>query len=65
MNFPNELLMLIPENKKSALLELLSEDPRPHYISNSDRVYGFEFADFEIKFKVENNVLTVLEVAKK
>lgn len=65
VNFPNELLMLIPENKKSALLELLSEDPRPHYISNSDRVYGFEFADFEIKFKVENNVLTVLEVAKK
>lgn len=63
--FPNELLMLIPENKKSALLELLSEDPRPHYISDSDRVYGFEFADFEIKFKVENNVLTVLEVAKK
>lgn len=65
VNFPNELLMLIPENKKSALLELLSEDPRPHYISDSDRVYGFEFADFEIKFKVENNVLTVLEVAKK
>ena len=65
VNFPNELLMLIPENKKSALLELLSEDPRPHYISDNDRVYGFEFADFEIKFKVENNVLTVLEVAKK
>ncbi len=65
VNFPNDLLMLIPENKKSALLELLSEDPRPHYISDSDRVYGFEFADFEIKFKVENNVLTVLEVAKK
>ena len=65
VNFPNELLMLIPENKKSALLELLSEDPRPHYISDSDRVYGFEFADFEIKFKVENNVLIVLEVAKK
>ena len=65
VNFPNELLMLIHEKKKSALLELLSEDPRPHYISDSDRVYGFEFADFEIKFKVENNVLIVLEVAKK
>ena len=65
VNFPNELLMLIPEKKKSALLELLSEDPRPHYISDNDRVYGFEFADFEIKFKVENNVLIVLEVAKK
>jgi len=64
VNFPNELLMLIPENKKSALLELLSEDPRPHYISDSDRVYGFEFADFEIKFKVDDKTLTVIDVKK-
>ena len=41
---------------------LLSEDPRPHYINDSERIYGFEFADFEIKFKVENTTLTVLEV---
>ena len=62
VDFPPELLNKIPENKKSALLELLSEDPRPHYINDSERIYGFEFADFEIKFKVENTTLTVLEV---
>ena len=60
--FPPRLLEKIPENKKSALCELLSEDPRPHYISDPDRIYGFRFADFEIKFKVENNILTVVDV---
>ncbi len=60
--FPPRLLEKIPENKKSALCELLSEDPRPHYISDPDRIYGFEFADFEIKFKVENNILTVVDI---
>ena len=65
VDFPPELLNKIPENKKSALLELLSEDPRPHYINDSERIYGFEFADFEIKFKVENTTLTVLDVDDK
>lgn len=64
VDFPSELLNQIPENKKAALLELLSEDPRPHYIDDGERIYGFEFAEFEIKFKVKDNVLTVVDVIK-
>lgn len=62
VNFPPKLLNLIPKNKKSALLELLSEDPRPHYINDDERIYGFEFAEFEIKFKVKDNILTVVNI---
>ena len=62
MDFPAELLKRIPKEKQDALKELLSEDPRPHYITDDERIYGFEFADFEIKFKVEGNLLTVTEV---
>ena len=62
VDFPPELLKLIPENKKSAVLEILAEDPRPHYINDKDRIFGFDFADFEIKFKVDGNRLTVVEV---
>ncbi len=65
VNFPPELLAQIPENKRSALSELLSEDPRPHYINDDERIYGFEFAEFEIKFMVKNNILTVVDVTKK
>lgn len=64
VDFSPELLKIIPESKQTALLELLSEDPRPHYINDSERIYGFEFADFEIKFKVENNRLIVTDVKK-
>ncbi|MBQ7108190.1 MAG: tRNA (N6-threonylcarbamoyladenosine(37)-N6)-methyltransferase TrmO [Clostridia bacterium] len=62
VDFSEELLSKIPESKQSALIELLSEDPRPHYITDDKRVYGFEFAEFEIKFKVTQNLLTVTEV---
>lgn len=47
---------------KTTLIECLSDDPRPSYIDNSDRVYRMNFSDFNVSFKVENNVLTVLEI---
>ncbi|MBQ8836979.1 MAG: tRNA (N6-threonylcarbamoyladenosine(37)-N6)-methyltransferase TrmO [Clostridia bacterium] len=65
VDFPNELLEKIPESKRDALVELLSEDPRPQYIEDSERVYGFEFANCEIKFTVSNGILTVKEVIEK
>ena len=62
VDFSEEFLNKIPEEKQNALIELLSEDPRPHYITDDERIYGFEFAEFEIKFKVTQNLLTVTEV---
>lgn len=51
-----------PAEKKAALVELLSEDPRPAYQRSADRVYGFRFADFEIKFQVQGDHLTVVAI---
>ena len=62
VEFPMELLLKIPESKREGLKELLSQDPRPSYIEDGGRVYGFGFSGFEIKFKVENNLLWVLSV---
>lgn len=45
-----------------ALEKILQNDPRPAYQNDSGRVYGFSFADFEIKFTVDGDVLTVREV---
>lgn len=64
LDFPEEFLMKIPPEKRGALKELLKEDPRPHYIDDGDRVYGFDFANLEIKFKVNNGILTVTEIKK-
>ena len=64
VEFPEEWLRLIPENKREALLEVLANDPRPSYQNDPERIYGFEFAGFEIKFTMEGNVLKVRQPEK-
>ncbi len=51
-----------PAEKKAALVELLSEDPRPAYQRSADRIYGIRFAGFEIKFQVQGDHLTVVSI---
>ena len=51
-----------PEEKKAALVELLSEDPRPAYQRDADRVYGVKFAGFDVKFRVAEEHLTVVSI---
>ena len=51
-----------PADKKAALVELLSEDPRPAYQKDADRIYGVKFAGFDVKFKVEGDHLTVVAI---
>lgn len=57
-----KLLSIIPENKRQALLELLSNDPRPAYNDEEGKEYGVTFAGFNIRFKYENNGLTVTQI---
>jgi len=53
-----------PTDKLETLKKILSLDPRPAYQNDPDRIYGFVFADYEIKFKVDNNKVIVKEIAK-
>ena len=64
VDFPSELQKLFPEEKLSSLKAILESDPRPAYKEDSDRVYGFAFSGYEIKFTVNNNVLKVKEIIK-
>ena len=61
----NDLLNKIPKEKQAPLTEILSEDPRPHYIDNPNRIYGFEFSGFEVKFRVDGDTLYVTDIIKK
>ena len=55
----------IPDEVKDSLEKILSNDPRPHYQNDPDRVYGMSYAGYEVKFKVTGEVLTVLSVTKR
>ena len=60
--FSNELEKRIPENKLDALKLALSLDPRPAYQDDPNRVYGFEYAGLDVRFKVNGSVLTVTDI---
>jgi len=64
VDFPEQLLAQLPENKRQAAIGVLSHDPRPSYQRTPDRVYGLSFAGFDIRFTVTDDVLTVQTVEK-
>jgi tRNA-Thr(GGU) m(6)t(6)A37 methyltransferase TsaA len=62
--FPEEFLGIIPENKQDALRAVLKQDPRPQYQNDPERIYGLEFAGYDVRFKISGNLLTVVEIKK-
>lgn len=53
-----------PKEKLSVLTDILRQDPRPHYINDPERVYGFSFGGYEIRFNVREKTLTVISAEK-
>ena len=62
VDFPPELLDQVPEDKREALIGVLSRDPRPSYQHDPERVYGMAFAGLEVHFSVDGDVLHVRAV---
>ena len=62
--FPDELLEQLPAEKREAAIGILRQDPRPSYQNDPERRYGVAFGGYDIRFHVENGVLTVCEVEK-
>lgn len=64
VEIPAEIERKFKKDTLKALYGILAEDPRPHYQEDPERVYGFEFAGFEVKFKVDNKTAFVVSVEK-
>ena len=62
VNFPESLLQKVPESQRKSLTDVLAHDPRPQYQDDPDRIYGMAFGGMEVKFKVEERLLTVVEI---
>ncbi len=62
VEIPDTALEKVPEDKRAALTEVLALDPRPRYKADGARVYGLPFAGLEVKFRVEDGILTVTEI---
>ena len=60
--FPETLMVKIPKEKRTAIVAVLKQDPRPSYHNDPTRKYGVNFAGFDVRFVVDGKVLTVVEV---
>lgn len=58
---PEALAVMIPADHLGALKATLEQDPRPRYHDDPERVYGMPFLEFDIRFKVSGDVLTVVD----
>lgn len=64
VEFPAELLSMVPEDRQEALIGVLRHDPRPSYQRKPERVYGMEFAGVNVRFKVAEDTLLVVDCEK-
>lgn len=62
VDISDELLDIVCEEKRDALIAVLSQDPRPQYQNDAERIYGMDFAGYNIKFKVNESILKVIEI---
>jgi len=62
VDFPEDLLIKVQPELRKGLIEVLAHDPRPQYHDDPERIYGMAFGGMEVKFKVEESQLTVVEV---
>lgn len=52
----------LPEGIRAALTDVLAQDPRPRYQHDPDRIYSLRFAGYEVRFTVEDDLLTVRSI---
>ena len=62
VEYADGTLAAVPEGKRAALTGVLSNDPRPRYQNDPERVYALDFAGLEIKFTVSGETLTVKNI---
>lgn len=63
VKYSDEILNKIPFDLVDGLIETLKHDPRPSYQNDSERIYGMSFGDMQVKFKVDDKVLTIIDIA--
>lgn len=62
VKFADDVKHHLPDGKIKALVDILSNDPRPQYQDDPERIYGLSFAGCQVKFFVRENILTVSNI---
>ena len=63
VEIPDRLAVRIPPQHLEALKATLAQDPRPAFHDDPERVYGMPFLNLDVRFRVNDDVLTVVDLA--
>ena len=61
---PEAVAARIPKEHLGALRATLAQDPRPAFHDDPERVYGMPFLNMDIRFKVSDGILTVINTVE-
>lgn len=61
--FPDDFQTMFTEEDVAVLTDVLSQDPRPHYHNDPERIYGMTYAGYDVKFKVNDGILKVVGIS--
>ena len=64
VEIPQDILEQIPQGQRDIVKKLLSQDPRPSYQEDPERIYGMPYGGMDIRFRVRERTLTVTGVEK-
>lgn len=62
VQIPESIAAALPPEMRSAVAGILSQDPRPSYQDDPQRIYGLRYADRNIRFRIENKTVYVIEI---
>ena len=62
VEYEESILNKLPEEKRAPLIDILKGDPRPSYQNDEDRIYGFGYGGYEIKFKVCGETVCLIDI---
>lgn len=61
VSIPDDVAALFSDNQLAALREALTYDPRPGYQKDPDRIYGFAYGDYDVRFIVREGIAVVTD----
>ena len=64
VSFLNDCEKELDAEVKNAICGALSQDPRPSYQNDSERIYGMEYGGYNVKFYVDKETAFVIEIEK-
>ena len=61
VEIPEHLASRFSPTDLETLRQTLSLDPRPSYHDDAQRIYGMPFGDYDVRFRVDGNVVRVVD----